>query len=745
MKYKFIIIFLSIFVFDNVFAKPIIITGLSKLSNTDIEVIIGNNLNYDYNQYEFNDVVNKLYKSEIIYDVESQETSSTYILNILEAQLVNEVYFNGNVYIKNDSLYEIILSKKGSFFIKNKLNQDISSIIQVYKNIGFASTSINVSTEKFSDDKVNLIFTIDEGPRNKITSIKFIGNNSFSYKYLNSLILSRSISRYNIFTQGSNFNESIFETDKSKLINFYKEKGFFNIDISYLIEKNLLSDYSLNFYIQENQRSKINNINYNSISIINSNNLTNFNKTFEKKINKNKSYYDQKIINDYIDILNEYLITNNIGNYEIKADISINNDDLVDIIFYENQFQTSLVDQINIFGNSITKDNAIRSKIPTYPGDQFFPNTASKIERKLSSLPYLNNSIVTSTTNNGQTSVNIELNENKKTGNILLAGSVDNDVGFGIAFGITDINFLGTGNSLKTNFSLNDESTNIDLSYKQFAYSNPNISNQFFLFNRDKDLINSFGYKSTNKGIGYNLAFEYSDKIDMATGITYENIKGHSPIANAGTSVNDSINTFNNFIFNFDISYDTTNDIYYPTNGFKNKLNIQYSPNNLSGDKFYKAEFSNNNFFKIVNNDSFLFLLNNFGLADGINSNLKTNNTFSLGGLNFKGFDYRGLGPHDSNNIYLGGNKYFTSTLGYGSSFIFDSKDNVNLKLFYTTGSLWGSDYSNNNSFKLRSSTGVSLDFLTAIGPISFSYTIPIENEENDKVRRFTFSLGTAF
>ena len=744
MKYKFFILLL-ILLSTNVFAKSIKLIGLSKLSNSDIEAIIGNSLNYDYNQFEFNDVVNKLYKSDVIYDVKTQEASLNYIIEITESSLINEIYFNGNVYIKNESFYETISSKKKSFFLKDKINQDVSIIKQLYKNIGFASVSINVSTEKYSNDKVNLIFDINEGPRNKITSIKFIGNKNFSYKYLNSLILSKSISNLNIFTQGSNFNESIFESDRMKLINFYKQKGFFDIDVTYLIEKNLLSDYSLNFYIDENLRSKIGNINFSEINTINQNELANYVTNYKKKIIKNKNYYDQNIINEFVDILNEHLIANNIANYEIKADISINNEGLVDILIYENNFQATLVDQINIYGNSITKDNTIRSKILLSPGDQFFPNTASKIENKLSKLPYLNKSSVLSTTDNNLTTIDIDVNENKKTGNLLIAGSVDNDVGLGVAFGISDINFLGTGNTLKSNFSLNNESANIDFSYKQFAYNNPNISNQYNLFNKEKDLISSFGYKSSNTGAGYNLVFQYSDKIDIGVGVTYENIKGHSPIAGAGVSITDSINTFNNFIFNLDLSYDTTNNIFYPTSGIVNKLNIQYSPNKLSGDKFYKAEITNNNYFELKNNDSFIFLLNNLGYADGINSNLKTINTFSLGGLNFKGFDYRGVGPVDSNNIYLGGNKFLTSTIGYGSSFIFDSKDNVNLKLFYTTGSLWDSDYSSDNKFKLRSSTGVSLDFLTAVGPISFSYSVPVEKEANDKDRRFSFSLGTAF
>ena len=94
--------------------------------------------------------------------------------------------------------------------------------------------------------------------------------------------------------------------------------------------------------------------------------------------------------------------------------------------------------------------------------------------------------------------------------------------------------------------------------------------------------------------------------------------------------------------------------------------------------------------------------------------NLKTTNAFSLGGLNFKGFDYRGLGPIDT-DTYLGGNNFYTLTLGYGGQFLFDKKDNINFRTFITSGSIWDSDYAANNDFKNRLSAGLSLDIMTAV------------------------------
>ena len=78
------------------------------------------------------------------------------------------------------------------------------------------------------------------------------------------------------------------------------------------------------------------------------------------------------------------------------------------------------------------------------------------------------------------------------------------------------------------------------------------------------------------------------------------------------------------------------------------------------------------------------------------------------------------------------------------NNFIFDEKDNINLKFFYTLGSIWGSDYKNNDDVDLRSSIGASIDILSVI-PISLSYAVPIQKNSNDRVREFNFNIGTSF
>ena len=325
----------------------------------------------------------------------------------------------------------------------------------------------------------------------------------------------------------------------------------------------------------------------------------------------------------------------------------------------------------------------------------------------------------------------------------MLAGSFSVDTGLGFAIGLSDYNFLGSGNELNSSFNINTEQARFKVDYKQYLLNKPTLTNNYSIFNIESDLTDSFGFKSEETGFGYKIGYDYSEKLNMSFGIKYNNKKNHSGI-NSTNLVQENIGDFNQFTLDYSLVYDSTNDIFYPSKGMLNKINFEISPNSISDDSYYKLRLNNEIYLGSDEKESFFFISNRIGLADSFKNNLKTSNAFSLGGLNFKGFDYRGVGPTDG-NIYLGGNNFYTVTLGYGGQFLFDKKDNINFRSFLTSGSIWGSDYSSNNEFKNRLSAGVSMDIMTAVFPISFSYAIPIQKEDEDKERRFNFSIGTSF
>ena len=746
MNKTFILIFIFILSFSKSYANNLKFIGLNKLSMEDLNRITSTDLYKEsFNIYEIDQITKDLYNSDLIEEVTFKEFSDNYIISIKEYSIIENIYINGNIFIKNEAINSFLLSKNNQIFNKSKAIDDLKNIRKFYETQGFKDAQVEFYTEKFTSDRVNLIIDINENNQSQIKNIDFKGNVTFSDKLLYSKISIKDLSFYNIFTKGSNFDLSQFDFDKNKILKFYRDKGFADSIINYEISKTLSNSYKLTFYIKENSRKKINTTNFlledEIISLI-SKSIT----IFEKKLLKNNNYYDFNLINEFLVKVNKILISNNVQDIYIDIDIK-NLEENLQINFIEKNNLTKIVNKINIYGNTITKDKVIRSKLDLEPGDYYNDYLLISSQNRLKRLPYINQISITPSDadlNKNVVNLDIDLDENKKTGNFLLGGSFSGDVGLGLGLSIKDYNFLGTGNEIISTLDLNSERAIFKIEYSDYPSFNPRLKNTYSIYNLQNDLQSTYGYNQDQKGFGFKTNFELNDNVSLSNGVRFNSSRGYNAV-NSNTHVSDNIGNFEDFIYDLKILYDSTNDIFYPTKGYKNSFSLNISPESISDDSYYKIRLSNENYYTLPSSNNFIFLNNQFGIADSFNSSkLKTINTFSLGGLNFKGFNYRGIGPKE-NNYYLGGNKFFTSTLGYGSSFIFDDKDNINIKLFTTIGSLWDSDYTSNNEFDLRASTGLSFDILTAVGPISLTYAIPIDKDNDDSTKRFNFSIGTSF
>ena len=179
----------------------------------------------------------------------------------------------------------------------------------------------------------------------------------------------------------------------------------------------------------------------------------------------------------------------------------------------------------------------------------------------------------------------------KKTGNILLAGTYDTDTNLGIMLSIEDKNIAGSGNILDVNFKVNSENLRYDLNYTQFPLGNPFLSNNYTIYNQENDFSSSFGYKALKQGIGYSLKFSDNSQVTYGGGVSYEYSKGHSAKNNTQASITDNIGNFENIVFKFNVSKDTTNDIFNPSDGHYNNLSFILSPTEISDDPYINYLF----------------------------------------------------------------------------------------------------------------------------------------------------------
>ena len=136
--------------------------------------------------------------------------------------------------------------------------------------------------------------------------------------------------------------------------------------------------------------------------------------------------------------------------------------------------------------------------------------------------------------------------------------------------------------------------------------------------------------------------------------------------------------------------------------------------------------------------------------AQSINSiageDVRVSKRIYIPGSRLRGFEKGKIGPKDGNQ-YIGGNYGAAVNLNTTLPNILYGYENLDFNLFIDAANIWGVDYDSSvdENSKIRSSTGIALDWFTPIGPLNFSFAKPITKASTDKTEKFRFNLGTTF
>ena len=751
MNKFFNILYVLLFLFFSINAssKNIILKEINRLSFDDINSLTSFDLNSkNISKNDLNIIVKELISNELITNISTTFDNDNFYLIISEALFINKIFINNNLKIKDNDIYDSISIKSKNFINNDSISNDIDIIKYLYSSIGYTDIIVSHYLELYSDNSYNLIFDIKENSKKSLNKITFHGNNFFITKYLKSIIQSKEKKFFSFFSKINYLNQNVISNDLALLKNLYSDYGFLNININYEINE-VRGNYILDFYIEESSQFTIENIDYSITDNIN--NILNSEEILLINNNLINSNYSLANINQIIDKLNNSLIDNNLPNYSFDYSYVLTSNNGVDLKIFSSQIDPIIINKINFFGNAITKDTTLRKQIYVNPGDIFNKRNASKSKNNLEKNSYIENANFSlSAIDNNSSDLNITLIEKKKTGNFFLGAGYDSLDGASTSVGLSDDNFYGTGNKIDSNLTVSSNKILFSIDYNKFYFLDYNLDNSYKLYNTQDDLSKTHGYKTTSYGLGFNvkLPYKYNVNIDeyFNIGATYDITDVYSIKTTASTSVFQNKGETSNFILKSGYVNDSRNDNFNPTDGHMNSLSLSVSPSIISDDDYFKVIATNNYFYPILRNTGNLFLLSKIGFASGLDKKLKTKDSFSLGGRDFKGFRHSGIGPRDNNLSYLGGSNLYVITAGYSSPVIFDNSDSLVLKYFATIGSLSNSGYKSTfDSDKPRASVGMSLDVVTPVGPLSMSLANVLSKETYDKEESFNVSIGTSF
>ena len=138
-----------------------------------------------------------------------------------------------------------------------------------------------------------------------------------------------------------------------------------------------------------------------------------------------------------------------------------------------------------------------------------------------------------------------------------------------------------------------------------------------------------------------------------------------------------------------------------------------------------------------------IYLRSSISLKD---EDIKLSERIIIPSNRLRGFEYGKVGPKDGSD-FIGGN--YAATINFSSTIpqILENNENIDFLVFFDVGNVWGVDYfdGEDEGSHIRSSTGVGVDWLTPVGPLTFTLSTALSKDDNDKTETFRFNLGTSF
>ena len=716
------------------------IVGNKRISSETIKMFANVSLNDDLSENDLNIILKKLYDTNFFELVSVKITNKKLFIKVKENPIIQNIDFRG---IKAQKILEGLKKnttlKSRSSFNEVLIEKDKNEIKIFLKDLGYYFSKIEILKEDLEDNKVNIIYNISLGEKAKIKKISFIGEKIFKDKKLKAVILSEEYKPWKFITGKKYLNESMIKYDERLLKNFYLNKGYYNVVVNSSFAKmNDDQSFELIFNIDANSKLFFGELKIDLPNDFSKSNYEDVVKFFRKLENEP---YSINRINDIVEKIET--ITVNEQYESIKATLQekiVSNK--ININFKVEETEKFFIEKINIFGNNITRESVIRNQIEIDEGDPFNQILYAKSLNNIKALNFfkeVNGEILDGDEFNTKI-INIKLTE-KPTGEIFAGVGTGTD-GSNFSFGVKENNYLGRGVKVDTNLNVTEERVK-----GRFLISNPNYKNSdknldLSLEATSIDKLGTSGYKSNITGFGVGTNFEYLDdlRFGLASRNTIENISVNS---NASDKQKKQDGNYFDSLINFDFFYDKRNQRYQTTSGFFSNYSVDVpiisDTNTLTNTynyKLFKELYENN-----VSTFSFLFK----GASSLTGDDIKLSERLYVPGRKLRGFETGKIGPKDGND-YIGGN--YLSIINATTTLpkILENVQGVDIVMFADAANIWGVDYDSSlDEGGIRSSIGLGLDWLTPIGPLTFSFAQPITKESSDIEETFRFNIGTSF
>ena len=685
----------------------------------------------------------RLYATNLFKDIKLDIDGSVLTVTIVENPIINRVNIEGNDVITDERLLEVIDVQPRRVYNRQVALDAAAKLLDVYRAGGRFAAVVEPKIIELDENRVDLVFEVDEGPLIKISSIVFSGNQNFSDRALSQAIVSREKRWWAFLTPNDKYDEGRLDYDVRLLRQYYLSRGYADINVS-RARGGLLPDrsgFAITFLIDEGVRYKVNNINMTS-------EIENIDLDSLKSLMAfgNDNWYDvRRLEQGLLDISNQ------LGAFgyafvdvtpEIKTDPATG---MLDIAVNIGQSRRNFVERIEFVDNTRTLDSVIRREFELVEGDAFNQLKLDRSVRNVRNLGYFSKVDVQNIRGSSadQTITRVTVEE-QSTGDLSIGVGYSSLDKTSLTLGINERNFLGTGRRASASISTSDTQTDFVFGLTQPYLFGRDLTGSIDVFKTKSSANNT----STNR-TGFDLGARFNAANDVYHRVTYG--ISTSKITNTSTSATSVTGENGKSLLKSAVSYtigkDKRDNRFDPTEGFFTEISETLS--GVGGDvNFLRSNFRGG-YYKPYLFKSLVFgVKGRLGHISGLGDDVTQSERFFLGGRDVRGFDSNGIGPRDTGSGgAVGGNNIYSGTVEIVSNLGVTKDAGLRWTVFSDFGSVWATDFPSGvtkpDEQAMRSSLGFGILWNTVIGPLSFYWAKPLAEQSHDNTKTFQFSIGT--
>jgi outer membrane protein insertion porin family len=722
--------------------KKLEIIGNSRISNETIKVYGEIEINKDYSDDDLNTVIKRLYDTRFFSDISTSFSNGILKINVKENPIIDSIIIEGEQTEKyKKAILKMLALKEKSSYIESDINQDVQTVKNFYKFLGYYTAEVTAYIQELGDDKntINLIYSIEKGVRNKISKVYFIGDKGKARdKRLRDVITSAEARFWKVLSKNIYLNPERIELDKRLLKNYFLNLGYYNVEVlSSSVELKNESNVELTFSINAGQRFRIKKLSTDIAPVFDKTIFKNLSSEFNKFAGE---YYSPFKIQKILKTIEQIIDSNRLQFVQHSVSETLDKDG-IDIVFKIFEGRKIQIERVNIIGNTVTNDSVIRSELLVDEGD---PYSDVKVEQSISRLKARNIFKKVEYKLNDGSSKDLKVMEikveEKPTGEIAAGAGIGTE-GTSFSFSLKENNYLGKGLGVDASLGATEHSLRGGISIED-----PNFRNSGNLvwggFTNTKTDRPDSGYENTLTKFDLGTKFEHFTNLYVSPNITlaFDDLKVTDT---ASSSMKKQAGNFTELKFGYGIEKDNRDRSFMPTSGslvsFHQGLPL-YSDQASIYNSFYYTKYH-------LFTENVIGALKFYGAnVIAIEDDVRLSNRLHIPSRRLRGFESHKVGPKDGVD-YVGGN--FATALNFEAALpnLLPESTQTDIGIFMDMGNLWSVDYDSsiNDSNGIRSSVGISSNVYTPIGPLSFVFALPMTKESTDTTQTFKFQIGTSF